>query len=800
MRLCAALVAIVSALAAAGACVAQIAENVTFRANLDLYPGYAGIWGYSDEFGQEYALVGTQLGTSIVDVSLPDTPVETGFIAGAPSGWREIKTLGDYAYVVTEGSGGHLQIIDLSNPAQPVLASTYQGVETAHTLYIEQATQRAYLCGSDIGQGGVRVLSLATPTAPAYLADWNVGYVHDIYVRDHIGYLAQIFRPGFSIVDFTNPAAAPTLAGPILYPNAFTHNTWLDDGGDILFTTDENSGGHVQLWDITNLASIVKIGAFRAGGENSIAHNVHIHGDLGYVSYYVDGFRIFEFSDPTAPGEVGYYDTFAPISTGYQGAWGVYPYLPSGNVVVSDMQTGLWVFTPTDNYGLVQGRVIEQGIGSALGDVAISLVGTNKLYATSSAGTYTLAVAPGAYTLRAELEGFFTQEIPIAIAQGTTTPLDIDLVRKPSAPLFGFVRAESASKAIVALDGAQIELVGTGYRATSAADGSWSIPVVPIATYTARVHRAGFGRVEFPLSVAAGGTAQDVLLSAAHFFDNADADLGWQLGLAGDTAVNGKWIRAVPVPSNGGAVQPGFDASPQPSAGVCFVTGNAPSPDSATGAADVDDGYTRLLTPPLDLSGLVEPTIAYSRWYINEAGSYPAQDVFTVEISNDGGGAWVLLEQLTQDHKPWQRVFFRVADFLTPTDNVRVRFTADDAPFGSIVEALIDDFEVFEALPLVVDSPPATARTQIRSVAPNPFNPSTRIQFYLAKPGLVRLDIVDVRGRRVATLVDAPLRAGMHDVRWLGCDDGGASVASGSYVAVLRSAASHSTRKLSLVK
>ena len=779
----------------------QIAENVSLLANLDLYGGYADIWGYSDEFGNEFALVGAQLGTSIVNVSVPGSPVETGFIPGAPSAWREIKTYGDYAYVVTEGSSGYLQIIDLTNPFQPVARPSYQGIETAHQLYIETATARAYICGSNIGEGGVRVLDLSNPLSPVLLGDWDVTYVHDLYVRDHIGYLAQIFEPSFSIVDFTNPASIPTLAGPIVYPGAFTHNTWLNDAGNILFTTDENSGGHVQLWDHSNLASITKLGDFRAGAANSIAHNVHIRGELGYVSYYTEGFRIFEFSDPTAPAEVGYYDTFAPVTTGFQGAWGVYPYLPSGRILVSDMSTGLWVFERSDNYGLVQGGVTEQGVGSAIGGVAISLAGTSKNIPTSAVGTFTLSAAPGAYTLHAELEGFFAQDLPISITQGATTPLNIALVRRPSAPLSGVVRGQSAgSKAIVPLGAAQIELLGTGYRATSAADGSWSIPIVPIDSYTVRVARAGFGRVEFPLQVQAGGTAQGVLLAAASFYDSADTDLGWQVGLPGDTAINGKWIRAVPVPSNGGVVQPGYDATPAPSAGLCYLTGNAPSPDSATGAADVDDGFTRLQSPTLNANGLSDPHIAYSRWYINEAGSYPGMDVFTVEISNDGGASWTLLEQLTKDAKPWTRVFFRISDYLTPTNNMRVRFIADDAPFGSIVEALIDDFEIFDALPLVVDSPVARTASEIASVAPNPFNPNTRIQFYVGTAGPVRLDVVDARGRHVATLVESTLAAGMHDVRWLGKDDAGNKIASGSYVAVLRTQQGNSSRKLSLVK
>ena len=72
-----------------------------------------GIWGYTDEAGNEYALVGTEDGVSIVDITVPAAATEILFIPGLNSVWREIKTVGDYAYVTTEASEG-LLIIDLS--------------------------------------------------------------------------------------------------------------------------------------------------------------------------------------------------------------------------------------------------------------------------------------------------------------------------------------------------------------------------------------------------------------------------------------------------------------------------------------------------------------------------------------------------------------------------------------------------------------------------------------------------------------------------------------------------------------
>jgi choice-of-anchor B domain-containing protein len=71
------------------------------------------VWGYEDELGNEYAIVGTSKGTSIVDISNPSNPVEIFWMPGTESIWRDPCVYGDYAYVTTEADDG-LLIIDLS--------------------------------------------------------------------------------------------------------------------------------------------------------------------------------------------------------------------------------------------------------------------------------------------------------------------------------------------------------------------------------------------------------------------------------------------------------------------------------------------------------------------------------------------------------------------------------------------------------------------------------------------------------------------------------------------------------------
>ena len=81
---------------------------------------------------------------------------------------------------------------------------------------------------------------------------------------------------------------------------------------------------------------------------------------------------------------------------------------------------------------------------------------------------------------------------------------------------------------------------------------------------------------------------------------------------------------------------------------------------------------------------------------------------------------------------------------------------------------------------------------------PNPFNPSTTIQFAVDRDGPWALELYDLRGQRIRTLVTENLTAGAHEVRWDGLDDSGCQMPSGTYVARLSSNGSQTTHKLVL--
>jgi choice-of-anchor B domain-containing protein len=141
----------------------------------------SGIWGYTTAGGRRFALVGTSVGLSVVDVSDPSLARLTGTITGGSSAWREVRTYREFAYVTTEAQTG-LDIVDLRDPDRPVKLRTWsETFQSAHTLWIDAETGRLYANGT---QSGMHVLELrADPTNPREVGVFTDFYVHDCYTR-----------------------------------------------------------------------------------------------------------------------------------------------------------------------------------------------------------------------------------------------------------------------------------------------------------------------------------------------------------------------------------------------------------------------------------------------------------------------------------------------------------------------------------------------------------------------------------------------------------------------------------------
>ncbi len=99
-----------------------------------------------------------------------------------------------------------------------------------------------------------------------------------------------------------------------------------------------------------------------------------------------------------------------------------------------------------------------------------------------------------------------------------------------------------------------------------------------------------------------------------------------------------------------------------------------------------------------------------------------------------------------------------------------------------------------------VDAVPVSARAAVQRIYPNPFNPSTTIEFSVPTPGPATLRIFDLQGKRVATLVNEALGAGIFRVRWNGKSDDGRDLPSGVYFARVETRKSRASARLMMVK
>ncbi|HSD64100.1 MAG TPA: choice-of-anchor B family protein, partial [Ignavibacteriaceae bacterium] len=315
--------------------------NTTLLSNLDQYHsvGYNDIWGYTDSEGREYALLGVYTGTSIVDITDPVNPYEVAFVPGPNSEWRDIKTYQHYMYTVSEGGNG-LQMVDLANLPNGVTLVGYNTTyfNSAHNLFI--ADGFAYIEGANPGSG-IHILDLSDPVNPVQTSYYSAsGYVHDVYVYNDTVYASS--EDTYDVVDVSDKYNPQLVSQSAALPGIYAHSGWLTEDKRYFVACEEFNVRDVTVWDLQDRSTWNLVVPEWQMSDDSPVHNVFIRGQYAYFSYYKDGFVALDVSDPTNPVYVGRYDTYPGITGTYQGAWGCYPFFPSGTVIISDISTGLY--------------------------------------------------------------------------------------------------------------------------------------------------------------------------------------------------------------------------------------------------------------------------------------------------------------------------------------------------------------------------------------------------------------------------------------------------------------------------
>ncbi|MEO1261650.1 MAG: choice-of-anchor B family protein [Bacteroidota bacterium] len=434
----------------------QTNYNITFISKFE-YPGQrlANIWGYAAN-GKEYALVGAADGMSIVDVTDPANPVELEQLTdGITSNWREIKTYGTHAYITSEGvdinNQGGLGIADLSNLPNPVGFHKYHGdgpingsLRRVHALDVDEATGHVYLYGPDaINPKGIICLNLLPdPYNPTYAGQYSGSYVHDGYSNNNIVFGSHIYGGYFSIIDFTNKSNPQVLATQST-PTNFTHNTWISTDGTHLFTTDETSHSYLTAYNIEDVNDIYETDRIRTTpGSGSIVHNTYTLNDHVITSWYKDGVTITDVSRPQNIIQVGAYDTYtAGSGSGFAGAWGVYPYLPSGNLLVTNMVesvssggTGgvLYILAPTyPDACYLEGKITDANTGTGIFGATVKIDHTDPLNETFTdlVGNYgTGQPTAGTFNVTVSEDSHVPKTLAVTLSPGAVTTLNVELV------------------------------------------------------------------------------------------------------------------------------------------------------------------------------------------------------------------------------------------------------------------------------------------------------------------------------------------------------------------------------------
>ncbi|MBA3972038.1 MAG: choice-of-anchor B family protein [Bacteroidetes bacterium] len=347
---------------------------------------YNSVWGWVDsaDSNHEYAVLGAGEGTHIIDLADPTNPVQVDFVAGRRNQviWREYKTYGKYLYAISDDSPPNsFQIIDMSYlpDSVHVVYDDNTLFEHAHTLYIDG--DKMY-CGSVSLLGGsgyhsLAVYSLANPELPVFLRSLSsdypaVNYAHDMLVRNDTVYASCGYQGLFIYKYNTGANTFTELNSLTSYPNqGYNHSSAITpDGKTLVFCDEVPENKPVHIIDISDISNISLESAFKSN-EGATAHNPYMWGtNKVVIAYYQDGLQIFDISNPAAPVRTGYFDTDTlhglndgyPTSFTYHGAWGAYIDLPSGLILTSDMQNGLYVFDASVALGVHENTVTTNSV------------------------------------------------------------------------------------------------------------------------------------------------------------------------------------------------------------------------------------------------------------------------------------------------------------------------------------------------------------------------------------------------------------------------------------------------------
>merc|ERR1740120_210529 len=325
------------------------------------------IWGWTDpDTGKEYAIYGVREGVVFVDVSDPVNPQYLVYIRShtSASTWRDIKVYNNRAYLVSEASGHGMQVYDLTQ-LRGVTSTTEHSPDAhfgnfgnAHNIVINEDTARAYAVGTYQCGGGLYIMDI-TNLQPTYAGCFSAdGYTHDAQCvvyngpdSEHVGkeICAAFNEDTLTLVDVTDAANPIQLSKAGYSGSRYTHQGWFDEQQAYIYANDELDEGNsdpktrtliFNCEDLDN-PQFVK---FFFHDTDAIDHNGYVHNGYMYQSNYCAGAQVLKIWPDHELSPAAYFDVAPSCSApSFSGSWSIYPYFASGTIVVSGIESGLFV-------------------------------------------------------------------------------------------------------------------------------------------------------------------------------------------------------------------------------------------------------------------------------------------------------------------------------------------------------------------------------------------------------------------------------------------------------------------------
>ena len=357
--------------------------------------------------GKEYALIGLDNGTGFIDISDPLKPIYLGKLPTQTIStiWRDLKVYNNHVYIVADfktstpeiDKNHGVQVFDLTrlasvvNPPQ-TFTNDYLYLEhgEAHNIAINEESGYAYAVGTNTYSGGVHAIDLTNPTKPVLAGGFaDAGYTHDAQVVTYKGpdsdYIGKEIYVGSNedkvvILDVSDKKNIKIISEVEYSKTQYTHQGWFTNDQRFFIVGDELDEFNKE---VNNTRSIIfdfndldnpKVHFEFVNSTDAIDHNGYVHKNKFYLASYTAGLRIIDVSNivEKSMSEIGYFDTYNekedsgssilsdsnrlnysqdedhdnPKKGGaaaFNGAWSVYPYFKSENIIISDINSGLFI-------------------------------------------------------------------------------------------------------------------------------------------------------------------------------------------------------------------------------------------------------------------------------------------------------------------------------------------------------------------------------------------------------------------------------------------------------------------------